>query len=336
MTSSRVRLVTSALLLAGALTGAVPVDVRLLALDLPIPCRLGENCWVANYVDVDPGPAAKDFRCEGRTYDGHDGIDLAIRDLGQMQRGMAVQAAAPGVVRRVRDGVADAGLASSASREAVAGRECGNGVIIDHGGGWQTQYCHLKQHSIQVKVGQHVERQEALGQVGLSGKTEFPHVHLTVRHDGQVIDPFTGQPQKIGCHANGSALWRDTAVVYEEVALYNTGFSAGEPQPDAIRNGQRGSETLSADAAMLVLWADMFGVKAGDRLQFRITTPDGRVIYEHTTRIDRTQARRFSFAGVRRQGERWPPGVYHGEVRLERGQAEAAILRTVTAEVQIS
>lgn len=322
------------ILLAGVLAAAAPAENESIALDLPIACRLGETCWVANYVDVDPGKAAKDFHCEARTYDGHDGIDLAIRDLGEMQRGIAVQAAAAGIVRRVRDGVADQGLASSDSG-AIAGRECGNGVIIDHGGGWETQYCHLKQHSIQVKVSQQIERQQALGQVGLSGKTEFPHVHLTVRHDGQVIDPFTGQPHKIGCHADGRALWRDLAVSYEEVALYNLGFSAAEPKPDAIRKGQRGSETLSIDAPVLVLWVDIFGVKAGDQLQFRVTAPDGRVIHDHTTRIERTQARRFSFAGVRRKSDRWPAGTYHGEVSLQRGRGNDGFSRTVTTNAEV-
>jgi hypothetical protein len=322
-------------LLAGGLAGAAPVEIQPMALELPIACRLGETCWVANYVDVGPGTAAQDFRCEVRTYDGHDGIDLAVRDLAEMKRGVAVQAVAPGIVRRVRDGVADVGLVSSASREAIAGRECGNGVIIDHGGGWETQYCHLKQQSLQVKAGQQVEREQTLGQVGLSGKTEFPHVHLTVRHNGQVIDPFTGQSQNTGCHPDGRPLWRDPSVAYEAVALYNIGFSAAEPQAAAVRNGQRGSDTISSDAPALVLWVDMFGIKAGDQLRFRITAPDGRVMHDHTTRIERTQARRFSFSGVRRQTGRWPSGVYNGEVRLQRGQGKTDFSRTVIAKVQM-
>ena len=40
-------------------------------LDLPAECILGETCWVANYVDVDPADAALDFHCNPRTYNGH-------------------------------------------------------------------------------------------------------------------------------------------------------------------------------------------------------------------------------------------------------------------------
>lgn len=332
MTPPQVSFSFLVILLAAVLGGAAPPDMQRIQLDLPIDCRLGDTCWVANYVDVDSGTAASDFHCEARTYDGHDGIDLAIRDLSEMNRGMTVQAVAPGIVRRVRDGVGDAGLAST-SRAAVAGRECGNGVIIDHGSGWETQYCHLKQHSVRVKIGEHVERRQTLGQVGLSGKTEFPHVHLTVRHDGQVIDPFTGEPQNTGCHPDGRPLWGDSSVAYEEVALYNAGFSAAEPEADAVRSGQRAGEMLPADAPMLVLWVDSFGVIAGDQLRFRIRAPDGRVILDKATRIDRTQARRFAFAGVRRQTNRWPAGTYNGDVSLQRESGRAAVSRRVTAKV---
>jgi hypothetical protein len=83
------------------------------------------------------------------------------------------------------------------------------------------------------------------------------------------------------------------------------------------------------------LWVDMFGVQAKDQLRFRIVAPDGRMILDQITRIDRTQARRFSFVGVRRQIDRWLPGTYYGEVRLQRGKGNTAFTRSATAEVHI-
>jgi len=281
-----------------------------ISFDLPAKCRLGETCWVANYVDVDPSLAAKDWHCEARTYDGHDGVDIAIRDRRVMEQGVSVLSAAPGIVRRVRDGVEDVGLTTAASWAAIVGRECGNGVLITHDEGWETQYCHLKQRSIRVKVGQSVLRGDELGLIGLSGKTEFPHLHFTARHTGQVIDPFTGRSNTAGCHIRGQALWRDPAVTYEEVALYNAGFSATEPQADAIRNGYPDATTVPSNSDMLVLWVDMFGVQADDRLRFRITAPDGKVLLDREERIDRTQLRRFAFSGLRRRADPWPPGLY--------------------------
>ncbi|MDO8546195.1 MAG: hypothetical protein Q7R68_02445 [Nitrospirales bacterium] len=63
---------------------------------------MGEICWVANYADVDPTAAARDFRCKGRSYNTHDGTDFAIRDRAVMERGVPVVASAPGTVRGVR------------------------------------------------------------------------------------------------------------------------------------------------------------------------------------------------------------------------------------------
>ena len=185
-------------------------------LGLPLVCHLGETCWVANYVDVEPTEAARDFRCKGRTYNAHDGTDFAIRDRAVMEQGVTVIAAAPGTVLRVRDGVEDRALTDEGSKRAIAGRECGNGVVLEHDGGWQTQYCHLRRGSIRVRVGERVERGRPLGLVGLSGRTEFPHVHLTVRRNGQVIDPFTGRLQSAGCGGEEKPLWlADAYVSYE-------------------------------------------------------------------------------------------------------------------------
>ncbi len=55
-------------------------------------------------------------------------------------------------------------------------------MLIDHDGGWQTQYCHMKKGSIRVREGDAGAVGTPLGEVGLSGMTEFPHVHFTVRH----------------------------------------------------------------------------------------------------------------------------------------------------------
>jgi len=290
-----------------------------ISLELPLACIPGETCWVANYADADPSAAARDFRCRARTYDGHDGVDFAIRDLGVMAKGVPVVASAAGTVRHVRDGMADVAITDEASRKRIAGRECGNGLVIEHDGGWQTQYCHLRQGSIAVRAGERMEAGRTIGLVGLSGKTEFPHVHLTVRLDGQAVDPFTGQSLGQGCGQAGQALWRPGAVPpYEEVALYNAGFAAGKPDLEAIRKGQQENGPLPAMAPALTLWVDIFGVEKNDRLQFQIIGPDGNPVLLHEQVIDKTQARRFAFAGKKREAAAWGSGSYTGVVKLLR------------------
>jgi murein DD-endopeptidase MepM/ murein hydrolase activator NlpD len=303
-------------------------------LGLPLLCTLGETCWVANYVDVDPTEAARDFRCRPRTYNTHDGTDFAIRDLAVMAQGVPVVASAAGMVRNVRDGMEDVGITDKAARTQIAGRNCGNGVLIEHEAGWQTQYCHLRRGSLRVKPGERVNRGSPLGLVGLSGKTEFPHVHLTLRRNGEVIDPFTGQPMRAGCGLSGTPLWRvEPPVAYEEAALYNAGLSGGQPNLEAIRSGRR-DEQLAPTSPALVLWVEIFGVQAGDWLRFRVTGPDGALLLEQEVPIERTQAWRFAFAGTHVRTGTWPLGVYTGTVtlmrRLDGRPMERSVTRTVT------
>lgn len=329
-----------ALPLAGASATDLTADTLtppLFTLGLPLACRLGETCWVANYVDVDPTGTARDFRCHARTYEGHDGTDFAIRDLAMMAAGMPVLAAAPGLVRSVRDGMADVALTDASSRERIAGRECGNGVVLDHEQGWQTQYCHLRRGTVRVKTGEPVTGGQVLGLVGLSGQTEFPHVHVTVRHQGQAIDPFTGQSSKAGCGGAGSSMWHtNQPVTYEPFALYHAGIAGLVPPVDAVRAGTIDEQLPGATSEAFVLWVDIFGVEAGDRVRFHLTGPDGLVVLDHETTILKTQARYFAFAGARRHRDTWRPGTYQGEITLVREQQPQArrgsIRRTVTIQ----
>jgi hypothetical protein len=275
---------------------------------------------VANYVDVDPSGAAKDFRCGPHTYDGHDGVDFAIRDQGVMAQGVTVLASASGTIRSIRDGMADRPLLSEESSRRTVGRECGNGIVIDHEEGWQTQYCHFRKGSVLVHVGEPVNRGTPLGLVGLSGKTEFPHLHLTVRNRGHVVDPFTGQLLGAGGGSPVHSVWQAPGLEYESAALYNAGFSDGPPNIDEIRKGIRPGDELPRIARALVLWIDVFGVQQRDEMRFQIFGPDGQPLLDKRQRVDRTQARRFAFAGARLRESEWASGQYSGRVTLTRIQ----------------
>ncbi len=68
----------------------------------------------------------------------------------------------------------------------------GNTVVIDHGNGWQTAYAHM--HRIDVEVGDTVAAGAQLGQIGSTGASTGPHVHVELRHGGEVIDPANHLP----------------------------------------------------------------------------------------------------------------------------------------------
>ena len=190
------------LLLAGAAQAEMPTDLA-----LPLDCEPGKSCWVLRYVDHDQGPGAQDYACGPVTGDGHKGTDFAIRDLSVMAQGVEVRAAAGGVVDALRDGVPDISVADG-GREAIAGKECGNGVRIAHGDGWTTWYCHLRRGSLMVAEGDRVEAGQPLALVGLSGETSFPHLHFDVRHGEQPVDPFVGPERSEPCGPGPQPLWR--------------------------------------------------------------------------------------------------------------------------------
>lgn len=165
------------------------VGAQELVLSSPIDCSLGDDCYIQQYVDHTDGEGVSDFRCSSLSYDGHKGTDFALRTLEQMRAGVDVIASAKGTVMGTRNSVDDV-LYTAANAANVKGKECGNGLVLRHDDGWETQYCHMKKRSVQVKTGEIVEAGTVLGQIGLSGRTQFPHVHLSVRKDGKVVDPF--------------------------------------------------------------------------------------------------------------------------------------------------
>jgi murein DD-endopeptidase MepM/ murein hydrolase activator NlpD len=76
------------------------------------------------------------------------------------------------------------GFVSHVKREKIGG----NTVIISHGGGFTTVYCHLSKFA--VKAGQRVKRWDVIGYIGQTGKALGPHVHYEVRRNGKAVNPY--------------------------------------------------------------------------------------------------------------------------------------------------
>lgn len=287
---------------------------------LPIECAFGSICSVQNYVDLDPGPGRLDPGCGRLTYDGHDGTDFRVRDFVAMEEGVRVVAAADGVVKATRDGMADVSVRDTGP-EAVSGREAGNGVLLDHGEGWETQYSHLRSGSVSVQPGDRVKAGTLLGLIGLSGQTEFPHVHFTLRKDGKPIDPYTGAAEAWTCGSPRASIWTEGAsatLTYVPTGLLIAGFASMPPEAEAIRRGDQRLGARAADPKALVLWADVFGAQAGDVQSFTIAGPGGSVILDEESVLEESNVSWFAFGGRRRPAGGWASGVHVGTYELAR------------------
>ncbi len=319
----------TAMLLAGVASGAAQ-DAAGLRLRFPARCDIGADCWYRQYMDLDAGPAYRDHRCGVRTSEGHRGTDIAPTDADAAP--IAVLAAAAGTVVGTRDGMDDRPLRGD--DDSRQGRECGNGVRIDHGGGWTSQYCHLRRGSVTVRRGDAVEAGDVLGAIGSSGESDTPHVHFQVERDGEPVDPFTGagaarQPPCAAAGAPAGALWRmpgaDRFTAYRPTVVFRAGLTTG--RPDRIRARHEGYPVVAeVTAPALVGYVILLGAAGGTTIETTINAPDGARIFQRRAVVERDFAEYFNFAGIPRPDRAWRPGTYRarfvvsgpgGDVRAE-------------------
>lgn len=104
---------------------------------------------------------------------GHKGVDLASRT------GNKIKVMAKGKVVKTQH----------------SNKGYGNLVVIDHGNGFMTKYAHLSK--IYVEKGDHLDIEDAVGEVGSTGRSTGPHLHYEILYQGHPVDPVPFMQAKI-------------------------------------------------------------------------------------------------------------------------------------------
>jgi murein DD-endopeptidase MepM/ murein hydrolase activator NlpD len=204
-------------------------------LSWPIDCIPNQTCVNLGYPDTDDDGVAHD--CGEPGYPGHEGTDIGIT-FEARDAGMAVRAAADGVVQFAFDGKYDqcpndnepdcqdpggfeAGAMKGTTVCTPVGPYCGTGqagcfwcfaggnvIVIRHQGVpgvFATRYDHLKKSSVSVKPGDTVKRGQKIAEAASAGNSTGPHLHFEVWGTGfyELADPWAGP-----CGPNrGPSLW---------------------------------------------------------------------------------------------------------------------------------
>jgi murein DD-endopeptidase MepM/ murein hydrolase activator NlpD len=306
---------------------ATALDARaeeVISLALPVRCQPGLTCFFQSYVDHDASDKARDYRCGGRSYDGHDGTDIRIRNLEIQRQGIEVLAAAPGRVIGTRNDMDDVSV-KTVGKAAIAGKECGNGAVIEHEGGWRTQYCHMAKGSVRVKVGDQMTTGQPIGLVGLSGDTEFFHLHFTVRHHGKIVDPFAYGATQDSC-GGGRSIWAASLgeqMQYRPREIIDYGFTAIAPTMELVESGEIGTHSVTAVSDALVAYVRVIGLQAGDQQFLAVQGPGGASLSANSLpALDRDKAQFLILSGKKRTEAAWPAGRYTATYRVTRDGAE--------------
>ena len=278
---------------------------------LPIDCTISVDCFVQSLSDMDPGPGVLDPFCGQNTYDGHKGTDIRVRTIEDLKKGVAVLAGSAGVVRGTRNDMKDRIIRTNDDRKRIEGRECGNGVVIDHGNGYESQYCHMLRGSVKVKKGQRVKAGQILGNVGVSGLTQFPHLHFTIRKDSQWLDAVTGLEPEGACStqeitksffkAEDLKKFTDTSA-----KLLASGIAGQVIDHKSLVLKGGPAQAKQGDEAT-VGWVWFINLSKGDQIRITLNGPDGVIATNLTEPLDHHKASWSGFAGRKRTPK---PGTY--------------------------
>ena len=287
------------------------------SLGWPLECAVFEDCFIKNYPDLRAGTnmvTPTDYKCGKRTSPGLEGTQIVFKDHATT-RNQPVLAMGGGRVMFVVDGLSDVRRYGARSRKA-----CGNYVVVRHSSTHSTKYCHLREGTVPVKVGERVEAGAQLGQIGSSGATEHPILKVLLTTKGTPTDPFTGRDlsEPSECFAaSDKQLWAEE-IQYPAAGVMAASFALGAPTSTDIAFNAAQITELPPEMTTLTAWVKVYGVKKGDREVMTIKTPEGEIWHEAKRRHPIAANFWTAMASVE-PSSALMPGVWQGVYTLKRG-----------------
>jgi hypothetical protein len=214
------------------------------------------------YVDQAGDGDRRDYTCGAKTYDGHRGTDLLLKNFTVQDSGVRVVAAAAGRVTHVEDGFGD--------RSTTGGLGgFGNHVVVEHTARLATVYAHLRRASIAVAVGDEVRTGHTLGLIGSSGNSNWPHLHFEVREVGSAVDPFVGP-----CNV-APGRWLEQADYQDSIMVLDGDVTLGELSSlRALLERPASVSALRGDEAATTIWVQLLNAPRA-AVRFDVTDPLG-------------------------------------------------------------
>ena len=304
--------------------GLVPAgsDFRFSA---PIDCDENRGCEIIQFVDVSINGSGRDFACGQRSFGGNRGTSYKIPHLSRVWIDpVDVVSVADGVVLDRRDGIPDVPLFSQVDG-VDENKKWGNYVVINHGGGWETIYAHLRKETVNIDPGGFVKRGQVIGKVGMSGATAYPHLYFVVLRNKRPFDPYSGKLVGEGCQDDfnpvHSMLDRDALIAfsYKQTELISVGFSDDRVDVVSALNGYLDRPYLLATGIKLGLWGLVAGVREGDMWKVEVFAPGGDLIIDSKSQVKTSSSIRVLGDEIKfSAGNLAPIGQYWGRFSLLR------------------
>ena len=108
----------------------------------------------------------------------HEGLDLFNVDGALLD--VPIHTVAEGVVVYARIGCPSSTQFSDNTMLRECGAGWGNHLVIDHGNNFYSRYGHMRFDGVYKKVGEKVYKDEIIGLMGNSGRSDVRHLHLEI------------------------------------------------------------------------------------------------------------------------------------------------------------